>query len=71
MLVAIFAVHLGKGLFAQNGGWEYPLTLLLVSAFFAVRGAGPVSVDAAIARLRERRLRRSVPPASAGAGSPA
>jgi len=52
MLAAILFVHLGHGLFAQNQGWEYPLTLLLVALFFVVHGAGPVSVDAAIGRRR-------------------
>lgn len=45
MLVAIFKVHLPFGLMAQNNGFEYPLTLLMVSLYFIVRGAGPVSVD--------------------------
>lgn len=55
MVVAILSVHLGHGLFARDGGYEYPLTLLLVSAFFAFFGAGPISMDAqldkGIARL--------------------
>jgi putative oxidoreductase len=70
MLVAIFKVHYGKGLFAQNGGWELPLTLLLVSLFFVVRGAGPISVDGLIVRLRGRRTTERRYPSGA-AGSPA
>jgi putative oxidoreductase len=66
MLVAIFRVHYGKGLFAQNGGWEFPLMLLLVSLFFLMRGAGPISVDGMILRMRERRGVRRVPPGAAG-----
>jgi putative oxidoreductase len=54
MLVAIVFVHAGNGLFAKDGGWEYPLTLLLASLYFAVRGAGPVSVDAMIRKARRR-----------------
>jgi putative oxidoreductase len=46
MLVAILTVHLGHGLMAKDGGYEYPLVLLLVSAFFAFNGAGPVGLDA-------------------------
>lgn len=45
MIGAIAFVHAGNGLLAENGGWEYPLTLLLVSAHFVFRGAGPFSVD--------------------------
>lgn len=45
MLVAIFTVHIDHGLLAENGGFEYPLTLAAVSLFFLVRGAGPFSVD--------------------------
>lgn len=45
MLVAIFAVHLGNGLLAKDGGFEFPLTLALVSLFFVLRGAGRFSVD--------------------------
>ena len=51
MLVAILAVHSGNGLFAHNGGWEYPLTLLLVSLLFVVRGGGPYSLDAWVYRV--------------------
>ncbi|HEY3665241.1 MAG TPA: DoxX family protein [Polyangiaceae bacterium] len=53
MLVAILTVHLGHGLLAKNGGYEYPLVLLLVSGFFAFNGAGPWSLDA---QLWQRKL---------------
>lgn len=55
MAVAIAFVHAGNGLLAKNGGWEYPLTLLLVTLLFVVRGAGPLSIDAMLRRLRDRR----------------
>ncbi|HEY5377346.1 MAG TPA: DoxX family protein [Polyangiaceae bacterium] len=55
MLVAILTVHIGHGLLAKNGGFEYPLVLLLVSSFFALNGAGPWSLDALIAKRAERR----------------
>lgn len=54
MIVAILAAHLGNGLFAQNNGWEYPLTLAVVALFFVFRGAGPLSVDALVKRARRR-----------------
>ena len=50
MLVAIMAVHMGHGLFAKNGGWEYPLVLALVSLFFVTHGARVFSIDALLAR---------------------
>lgn len=50
MGTAILAVHLGHGLFNASGGWEYPLTLLLVSLVFAVRGGGEFSVDSWVRR---------------------
>ncbi len=58
MLVAIVTVHLGHGLLAKNGGFEYPLVLLLVSAFFAFNGAGAYSLDAALERRLPSLLRR-------------
>ncbi len=56
MLGAIFAVHWENGLFASDGGWEYPLTLFLVSLVFAVRGGGKYSLDAWAQRVRFRGL---------------
>jgi putative oxidoreductase len=55
---AIYFVHRDNGLLSRNGGWEYPLTLLLVSLYFAAHGAGPLSVDALVARNRRRHIRR-------------
>ena len=55
MLVAILTVHIGHGLLAKNGGYEYPLVLLLVSGFFAVNGAGPWSLDALLEKRAEHR----------------
>jgi len=57
MLVAILTVHLGHGLLAKNGGFEYPLVLLLVCAFFALNGAGPGSLDALLDRQHARHER--------------
>jgi putative oxidoreductase len=52
MIVAIAYAHFSNGLLAQNGGFEYPLTLGLVALYFVARGAGPVSLDAWLARRR-------------------
>lgn len=59
MTFAIYFVHAEHGLLATDGGWEYPLTLLLVCFYFVVHGPGPLSVDAFVARARRRGLRRS------------
>lgn len=46
MVIAVFQVHGPNGLLAKNNGFEYPLTLLLVSLFFMIKGGGPFSLDA-------------------------
>ena len=45
MLVAIFAVHIGNGLFMANNGYEYALTLFVVTVALAIQGAGRFAVD--------------------------
>jgi putative oxidoreductase len=45
MLVAIFSVHIDKGLFMSNNGYEYALTLLAVSVSLVISGAGRLSID--------------------------
>lgn len=50
MLVAIFSVHIGKGLFLSNGGFEYGLALLAVSVALFISGAGRLSLDGVLAR---------------------
>jgi putative oxidoreductase len=59
MIVAILVVHAGHGLFAKNGGYEYPLLLLVASAFFAFNGAGPLSMDAMLERNARERVSRA------------
>ena len=59
MIVAIATVHAGNGLFTQNGGWEYPLTILLVSLAFVFRGAGRYSLDAWLRRRQHPQLRQA------------
>ena len=48
MLVAIFAVHIGNGLFMSNNGYEYALTLLAATLALAIQGAGRFSLDGAL-----------------------
>jgi putative oxidoreductase len=50
MLVAIFSVHISKGLFLSNGGFEYGLALLAVTIGLSISGAGRWSLDGALAR---------------------
>ena len=46
MIVAIFSVHIDKGLFVANNGYEYALALLAVTVALLVSGAGRLSIDA-------------------------
>jgi putative oxidoreductase len=45
MLVAIFTVHIGNGLFMANNGYEYGLTLFVALSALAVQGGGSLSFD--------------------------
>lgn len=45
MLVAILSVHIGNGLFMSNNGYEYALTLFVVSLALAIQGAGRFAMD--------------------------
>jgi putative oxidoreductase len=49
MLVAIFAVHIGNGLFMSNNGYEFGLALLAASVSLMVSGAGRASLDTLLA----------------------
>lgn len=51
MLVAITQVHLHAGFFAQGGGFEYPLTLLVATLALIIGGGGGFALD----NLRTRR----------------
>ena len=57
MVVAIGWVHLNKGLFAEAGGFEYPLTLAASALLYIMVGGGPFSLDAA---LRKRAQRKAI-----------
>lgn len=43
-----YAAHAGKGVWAQNGGWEYLLVLGAAAAALSLAGPGAWSLDAAI-----------------------
>jgi hypothetical protein len=46
MTVAIVVVHLRKGIWATNGGFEYPLLMLTVAYVVSAIGPGGYSIDA-------------------------
>ena len=48
MFVAIVSVHLPKGFFVQNGGFEYTLALASGALAVAFTGPGAISADAAL-----------------------
>jgi putative oxidoreductase len=50
MLVAIFSVHIDKGLFVAKNGYEFGLALFAIALSLVVTGAGRGSVDEALAR---------------------
>jgi len=45
MLVAIFSVHIQNGLFMANNGYEYALTLFVVSLSLTIQGGGRFALD--------------------------
>ena len=49
LVVAIFSVHIGNGLFMANNGYEFALALLGGSIAVLIEGAGKLSADRAIA----------------------
>jgi len=59
MLGAIFLVHAGHGLFAQNGGYEYPLVLLMTSLLIVAEGSRRYGIDGSLWRAMRRRRDRS------------
>jgi putative oxidoreductase len=54
MLTAIIAVHWPHGLFADKGGFEYPLALLAMSLSLMIAGGGMASVDRNLSSGRRR-----------------
>ena len=45
MLTAIIGVHLPGGFFANNRGYEYPLSLLAMAVALLIAGGGQASID--------------------------
>src|SRR5919205_3026273 len=45
MITAILKVHVSNGIWAAEGGFEYPLVLLTVGFAITALGAGSLSVD--------------------------
>jgi putative oxidoreductase len=52
MLVAVVSVHIKKGFFGQNGGYEYNLVLAVAALALAFTGPGSLSVDALLGYAR-------------------
>jgi len=55
MVVAILSVHIDKGLFVTNNGYEFGLALLAAAVALLISGAGRLSVDAALAARANKR----------------
>ena len=45
MIIAVFFVHFESGFFAQNGGFEYPLTLMIALISLGLTGPGALALD--------------------------
>lgn len=51
MVVAIFSVHIGNGLFMSNNGYEFALSLLAATVALAIQGGGALSIDNKLSAL--------------------
>lgn len=49
MVIAIFSVHIGNGLFMSNNGYEFGLALLAGALALMISGAGNLSADRMLA----------------------
>lgn len=56
MLVAVVTVHISKGFFAQNGGYEYAFVLAVAALTLAFTGPGSLSIDALVGLERSGAL---------------
>ncbi|MBH0019411.1 DoxX family protein [Pseudoalteromonas sp. SWXJ133] len=56
MLIAIFSVHISNGLFMANNGYEYALTLLVVTVVLAIQGAGSFSLDNVLVKKLAKKI---------------
>ncbi|MDX1386539.1 MAG: DoxX family protein [bacterium] len=61
MAVAVFKVHWANGLFAKDGGFEFPGVLMFAALYFIFRGAGPISLDGLFCRGRSKQDAASNP----------
>lgn len=50
MLVAMLTVHLANGFFASDGGYELVLLLAAGALYFAIAGAGSLSLDSRLTK---------------------
>jgi len=50
LFVAGASVHFANGFFMTNGGYEYSILWCVAALFFAIRGAGPISIDRMLGR---------------------
>lgn len=50
MVIAIFSVHIGNGLFMSNNGYEFGLALLTIATAVSFTGGGKLSVDQLLKR---------------------
>ena len=57
MVVAITQVHFHNGFFAQGGGFEYPLTLLVATIALAIGGGGAFALDNLLVRKKVENYR--------------
>ena len=48
---ALYFVHLGHGLFAAEGGIEYPLVLLMSLLMIVIFGSGRASMDGVLSNV--------------------
>ena len=50
----VFLIKWSNGFFANKGGFEFPLLLLVLAVYFLIRGAGRYSVDALLFGRKQR-----------------
>jgi len=53
MFVAVFTVHIKKGFFVHNGGYEYNIMVAVAALTLAFAGPGSISLDAWFGHYRE------------------
>ncbi len=60
LLASLIGGHFSKGFTwnQNNGGWEYPLLMLVLYLSFIISGGGPFSIDGASARVGEQASRK-------------